>query len=141
MYIPDVNILGGPPIIYIFGYFNFYHYLSSLLYIKSPSFDSLALYCQDILVCNQNQGSVSRMETKVQFWYPQRSQNFFFKTKTFFFKKFQFLFNISHDFPLYTRFYKLEKNQVLKNNLKIFNIWQQIWFFGPFYDGKNTLYY
>ena len=31
------------------------------------------------------------------------------------------------------------KKQVFKNNQKIFNIWQQIWLCGPFYDGKNTI--
>ena len=31
--------------------------------------------------------------------------------------------------------------QIFKNNLKILNIWQQIWFKGPFYDWKNTPYY
>ena len=67
---------------------------------------------RNYVVCDPNQ--VSGNETKVQFQYLYWSQFFFSETETFFFKKFQFLFNISHDFPLYTSFYKLEKNRSSK---------------------------
>ena len=31
--------------------------------------------------------------------------------------------------------------QIYKNNLKIFDIWQQVWFQGPFCNRNNTSYY
>ena len=76
-------------------------------------------------------------ETKVQFRYQYRRRNFFSETETFFSKKFNFFFiflMISHFIQVFISW----KKTVFKNNLKIFNIWQQIWFCGPFYDGKNT---
>ena len=66
----------------------------------------------------------------------------FSKTKTFFnFKKFHIflIFSISWKDIL---FYKLEnKPRFSKNNLKIFQIWQQVWFYGTYYKGKNTPHY
>ena len=82
-----------------------------------------------------NQVSVSRTETKVQFRYRYWSQ--------FFFQNWDFFQIISNFLMLFCFLggYKFLKawnwTQIFKNNLKILNIWQQIWFKGPFYDWKK----
>ena len=93
------------------------------------------------LVYDQNRVSVSGTETKVQFWYLYRSRNFFSETETFFLQSFPnillfFRFLWGHKFLKAWNW-----TQIFKNNLKIFNIWLQTWFNGPFYDWKNAPYY
>ena len=90
--------------------------------------------------CDRNQVSVSGAKTKVQFWYRYQSRFFFLKPK-FFSSKF---FKYSHFFWFLWRYKFLKAwnwTQIFKINLKIFNIWQQIWFKGAFYVWKNAPYY
>ena len=87
-------------------------------------------------MCDRNQVSVSGTETKVQFWYQYWSQKFFFRNRNSFFQHFKtFLM-----FFCFLGGYKFLKawnwTQIFKNNLKILNIWQPIWFKGFFYDWK-----
>ena len=66
---------------------------------------------------NRNQVSLWGTKTKVQFWYQYRSR---------------FVFLMFSPFQGNKSFYKLENDQILKNNLKLFNIWQKFGFGGPF---------
>ena len=74
------------------------------------------LQIQSEVVYDRNQVSVLGTETK--------GRNFFSRNRNFFNS------NFSHVFPLpwNISFYKLEKKQIFKSYLKIFNIWQYIWF-------------
>lgn len=83
---------------------------------------------------------VSGTETIVKFWY--RSGNFYCQ-------KFILIFfqTYSQFPPLFSAFLGNMSSllwkawiwtQIHKNNLKIFNIWQEIWFYRQFHNGKNT---
>ena len=75
-------------------------------------------HCSDMLLCNQNQVSVSGTETKVQFQYQCQSRNFFFQNRKHFCFK---IFQIFSCFPVYWVFKSLKLN-IFRNNLKIFDM-------------------
>ena len=65
--------------------------------------------------------------TKARFWY--------FVNRNFL-KFFSFFLPGGH------KFWKpWNWTEIFKNNQKILNVWQQVWFKEPFYDSKNTQYY
>ena len=101
-----------------------------------PDVFDQCLFLVQQLVCDRNQVSVSRTETKVKFWC--RSQKVFFRNQNFSFQNFSNLLM----FFCFLGGYKFLKawnwTQIFKNNLKISNIWQRVLFKGPFYGWKDT---
>ena len=84
--------------------------------------------------------------TEARFWYwePKPRSNFGINIETeFFFSKTETFWNFSHFFlPGGHKFWKpWNWTEIFKNNQKILNVWQQVWFKEPFYDSKNTQYY
>ena len=94
--------------------------------------------CMFDLVWNRFQVLVLRTKIKVRFRYRYQSLISFYRNKNF---SFQFFSNFLMSFCFVGGFKFLKAwdwTQIFKNNQKILNIWQQIWFEGPFYDWKNT---
>ena len=90
--------------------------------------DLALIHNNEKLVYDWNQVTVSGTKIKVQFRYLYRSRFFFPKPKLKFsnFLKTLQVFLLFPTFRGDISFYKLENKP--KNNLKILQIWQQIWF-------------
>ena len=94
-------------------------------------------------VWDQNQVLVSGTETKVQFQYWYQSRNFFFRNRNFFFQNFSNFLMFFCFLGGYKFLQAWNWTQIFKIDLKILNIWQQIWFvaFCSFFTCSLTVFH